>query len=74
VLAAALNSGKKKPRPVSEIYIHKLGQMLDFFTIMNALKNMKASPNNDFSFFKRYVGPTFVCEREAERLVMPDDH
>lgn len=54
MLAAALNSGKKKPRPISEIYIHKLGQMLDFFTIMNALKNMKASPNNDFSFFKRY--------------------
>jgi len=56
VLAAALNSGKKKPRPISEIYIHKLGQMLDFFTIMNALKNMKASPNNDFSFFKRTIG------------------
>jgi hypothetical protein len=59
VLAAALNSGKKKPRPISEIYIHKLGQMLDFFTIMNALKNMKASPNNDFSFFKRYGHSSF---------------
>ena len=31
--------------------------MLDFFTIMDALKSMKACLNNDFSFFKRYQLP-----------------
>ena len=29
-------------------------RVLDLFALLDALKNMKASLNNDFSFYKRY--------------------
>jgi cytoplasmic FMR1 interacting protein len=53
---ANLVSAKKKPKTISELYIHFLARMLDFFSTMDALKNMKACLNNDFSFFKRAFG------------------
>mgnify|MGYP002386557801 CR=1 FL=1 len=53
-LASAV-SQKKKPKTIPDLYIHQLVKMLDLFTILDALKNMKACLNNDFSFYKRYV-------------------
>jgi len=53
---ANLVSAKKKPKTISELYIHNLARLLDFFSTMDALKNMKACLNNDFSFFKRAFG------------------
>jgi len=49
-------SQKKKPKTIPDLYIHQLVKMLDLFTILDALKNMKACLNNDFSFYKRAFG------------------
>lgn len=52
-------SGKKKKGEEdyspSEAYIWCLIQLLDRFALLDALKNMKACLNNDFSFYKRYT-------------------
>lgn len=53
---AAQVSQKKHPKTISEVYIFQLIKMLDLFAIMDALKNMKACLNNDFSFYKRAFG------------------
>lgn len=37
----------------SETYLWHMIQMLDKFYLLDALKNMKACLNNDFSFYKR---------------------
>jgi cytoplasmic FMR1 interacting protein len=38
---------------ISETMITYFVRMLDLFALLDALKNMKASLNNDFSFYKR---------------------
>jgi cytoplasmic FMR1 interacting protein len=43
----------KTPQTFSEMYVYQLVKLLDLFSILDALKNMKACLNNDFSFFKR---------------------
>jgi len=40
----------------SETYLWYMIQMLDKFYLLDALKNMKACLNNDFSFYKRAFG------------------
>lgn len=40
----------------SESYLWLLIQLLDRFALLDALKNMKACLNNDFSFYKRSFG------------------
>ena len=39
---------------VSETYLMRLAQFIDMFAILDALKNMKASLNNDLAAFKRF--------------------
>jgi cytoplasmic FMR1 interacting protein len=41
---------------ISESMIMHFIRMLDLFALLDALKNMKASLNNDFSFYKRCLG------------------
>jgi len=43
-------------KAVSETLMWYLIKLLDLFALMDALKNMKACLNNDFSFYKRAVG------------------
>jgi len=43
----------KKASIISEEVFYHLAQMLDLFLILDALKNIKACLNNDFSFYKR---------------------
>lgn len=45
--------GKKKP---SEVFMWQLVRMLDLLALLDVLKNMKASFNNDFSAYKRALG------------------
>lgn len=53
-LASASNAKKKNEDfIVSETMIMYLIRMLDLFALLDALKNMKACLNNDFSFYKR---------------------
>lgn len=40
----------------SESYLAVMAQLLDRFALLDALKNMKACLNNDFSFYKRAFG------------------
>lgn len=53
-LAAQFDKKKNKEEFVpSESYVWCLIQLLDKFALLDALKNMKACLNNDFSFYKR---------------------
>ncbi|KAN0039438.1 hypothetical protein ACTA71_001632 [Dictyostelium dimigraforme] len=47
---------KKDTILASESFINYLVRILDLLAILDALKNMKACLNNDFSFFKRATG------------------
>ncbi|EFA78321.1 component of SCAR regulatory complex [Heterostelium album PN500] len=47
---------KKETIIASEALISYLIKLLDLFALLDALKNMKACLNNDFSFFKRASG------------------
>jgi len=47
---------KKETIIASETFISYLIKILDLLAILDALKNMKACLNNDFSFFKRASG------------------
>jgi cytoplasmic FMR1 interacting protein len=49
------NRKNEKADDPSESYIYLLIQLLDLLALLDALKNMKASLNNDFSFYKRYA-------------------
>eukprot|EP01133_Synstelium_polycarpum_P001207 gene1207-1395_t len=53
---AATYDKKKETIIVSEALVSYLVRMLDLFALLDALKNMKACLNNDFSFFKRASG------------------
>jgi hypothetical protein len=44
----------EKREVLSESLILYLAKLLDLFATLDAVKNMKASLNNDFSFYKRY--------------------
>lgn len=53
-LAATMKDKKKvEDFVVSETMIMYFIRLLDLFALLDALKNMKASLNNDFSFYKR---------------------
>jgi cytoplasmic FMR1 interacting protein len=53
-IASNLSDKKKKDELFpSESYVFCLIQLLDRFALLDALKNMKACLNNDFSFYKR---------------------
>jgi len=43
----------------SESFVHCLVRLLDLMAILDALKNMKACLNNDFSFYKRAFSSLF---------------
>jgi len=45
--------GKRKP---SEVFMWGLVRILDLLALLDVLKNMKASFNNDFSAYKRALG------------------
>ncbi|EGG14585.1 component of SCAR regulatory complex [Cavenderia fasciculata] len=47
---------KKETITVSESLVTYLVKLLDLFALLDALKNVKACLNNDFSFFKRASG------------------
>jgi cytoplasmic FMR1 interacting protein len=51
-----VKTGLGKKLVYSEEYVMHMIQMLDMFTRLDALKDMKACLNNDFSFFKRAFG------------------
>ncbi|EGC37325.1 Rac-binding component of scar regulatory complex [Dictyostelium purpureum] len=53
---AASYDKKKETIVASESFINYLIRILDLLAILDALKNMKACLNNDFSFFKRATG------------------
>ncbi|GAM27817.1 hypothetical protein SAMD00019534_109930 [Acytostelium subglobosum LB1] len=53
---AATYDKKKETVVVSEALVSYLIRLLDLFALLDALKNMKACLNNDFSFFKRSSG------------------
>jgi len=58
-LAAMVVPDKKKKEEgtnPSETYVWYMIQLLDRFALLDALKNMKACLNNDFSFYKRAFG------------------
>lgn len=57
-LATFYTGDKKKvvSEQPSESYLWAIAQLLDTFALLDALKNMKACLNNDFSFFKRAFG------------------
>ena len=38
---------------VSEAYLLSLGKMIDMLSVLDELKNIKASMKNDFSMYKR---------------------
>ncbi len=45
----------EKKELVSESLLTYMAKLLDLFALLDALKNMKACLNNDFSFYKRYA-------------------
>jgi len=51
-----VKNGLGKKLVYSEEYVMHMIKMLDMFTRLDALKDMKACLNNDFSFFKRAFG------------------
>ncbi len=54
-LSATIKDKKKVEEfIISETMILYFIRMLDLFALLDALKNMKASLNNDFSLYKRY--------------------
>jgi cytoplasmic FMR1 interacting protein len=44
---------RKEEQLPSESYLNCMIQLLDRFALLDALKNMKACLNNDFSFYRR---------------------
>ena len=50
-----MDAGKVKAVQVtaSDALLLRMVKMLDMFALLDALKNMKACLNNDFSFYKR---------------------
>ncbi|XP_065179360.1 cytoplasmic FMR1-interacting protein 2-like [Sycon ciliatum] len=48
---------------ISETYLMRLAQFIDMFSVLDALKNMKASLNNDLAAFKRAEG--FVKQQQG---------
>ena len=50
-----LSNGDKRNEIIPEGLIWCMIKLLDSFALLDALKNMKACLNNDFSCYKRYV-------------------
>jgi cytoplasmic FMR1 interacting protein len=56
VLAEALSEPRRAAKAYpSEEYLLTLARMFNLFMVIDALKNMKTSLNNDFAMYKRYV-------------------
>lgn len=55
-ISLARKESKGKSVVASESILVSLIKMLDLFALLDALKNMKACLNNDFSFYKRAMG------------------
>lgn len=45
---------ERKKDFISETYLLTMGKVLNMFAVLDALKDMKACINNDYSCFKRY--------------------
>lgn len=57
---------------VSESFLLYLAKLLDLFALLDALKNMKACLNNDFSFYKRAFG--FLRKNMASEDQTAENH
>lgn len=62
----------EKREVVSEAFLLTLARLLDLFALLDALKNMKACLNNDFSFYKRAFG--FLRKNMASEDQTAENH